>query len=212
MSAVKGADWAQQDVFLGPPASAVPSSSGGYRYGTKTTAAEDEAATCFGSTPAQLKILLAVLTAIVTLMAVGFAIAAPFVTANILANQRYYIKNDPSSPPLLGMLQADSVSRLFAWNLILSNASTPIALGVYGPIQNIVPLDAPLYWSLCGLPSTQVCDTSVPGYLNGTSAVQLPGNVISTMRDFPSLYYLLLTPAVGPPIWAPLGISAGNGN
>jgi hypothetical protein len=196
---VPSTDWSQ-DMF--------PSSKSTFGSGK----ADEDAATCFGSTPTQLKILMAVLTAIVALMAVGFAIAAPFVTANILANQRYYIKNDPSSGSLLGMLQADTVSRLFAWTLLLSNTTTTLALGVYGPITDISPLGASLYWSLCGLPSTQVCDTATAGWLNGTSATQLPGNVISTLRNYPTFYYLVLTPAVGPVLWAPLGISAGNGN
>ncbi len=101
-------------------------------------------------------------------------------------------------PPLtIGSLTLNINDRTIKWYIQYDNSiGTPINLYVNGPILPGMTT-APIYFSLCGYPSSLACDLSVPGVLQGIISELNPGGVplkpfIEQINSEPSRYYVTI--------------------
>ena len=156
---------------------------------------------------------LAVFAAIVIIAVAGVAIAAIIIDAEQNALQRYCIDIDDGG--LIGAYSINSNDRTMAWEfqhtMAILNAVTSIH--IKGPIPT-GSLDGPLTTSLCGVPSTLACDTSVPGELSGIIDQTNPGAVslketIKEMRAAIWRYYIEFSDGITT-VRAPLNMICGT--
>ncbi len=157
-----------------------------------------------------------IVTVIVVLLAGAVCISVIVIQANSMAVQRYTMQCTPSSGNITnaigrGMMWFDSSANSIQWDLRHTN-TMDVALAVY--INGPIPIglnDAPLFLPLCGTPSSLACDITIPGFLKdiiytqGTTGI---GPQITTIRDFPNVYYVEIIFSSGV-LRCPLGISAG---
>lgn len=123
-------------------------------------------------------------------------------TSATLAIERYCGTVPGSSPDdgshLTYMITLDLNSRIapVGWEFELTNTTDVVlTAGVYGPITPPSPV-APLFFALCGTPSSLACTPS------GTIAQTNPGGAglngyITHLRAYPIGYYLEVTMALG---------------
>ena len=137
---------------------------------------------------------LAVFAVIVITAVAGVAIATIFIDANQHALQRYCIDIDNGG--IIGAYSLDSNDRSMSWEFqYLSASINPVtSIHIKGPIPT-GSTDGPLTVSLCGVPSTLVCDISVAGELSGIIYQTNPGEVslketINEIRGTPWRYYI----------------------
>jgi hypothetical protein len=118
-----------------------------------------------------------------------------------------------------GELVFDSNSEFIGYSLRYLLSSTIVAVHVRGPVTIGTGI-GPIKFSLCGTPSTVVCDiTSTPGNLEGTIIQISPGDTsvhpeIDNVRLEPHLYYVEVltstTPVTPGALRAPLLAISGS--
>lgn len=129
--------------------------------------------------------------AVITIVAVAaVVIAAIFIVSDQNATQRYCI--DIGDSEFIGALTTNINDRTVSWDF----QHTPTIIGDVTSIHIMGPIPAgftngPLAISVCGVPSTFVCDTSVPGVLTGTAQGTDPlKTLIMEMRAEIWRYYI----------------------
>jgi hypothetical protein len=113
-----------------PPASY---GGGNYKLLADDDAMPEKRCTCYNATGPQCRILVYVLTAVVAIMAVAFAIASAFVAQNLLSTQCYALHD--AGGTARGLFQGDGSNRWFQWNMQYANTTAlPIVeMDIYGP-------------------------------------------------------------------------------
>lgn len=155
-------------------------------------------------------ISLAVFAAILVLAIAGVAIAQLVLGSETASEQRicYVATGDRAgsgSPgEALGMISFFLNQREISWYAQYRDLQGIItALTIYGPIPEGQAVTDTIAVPLCGTPSTLVCDTSVPGRLQGTITSFSPGEtslrpVITTIREETVRYYIQFTTSAHP--------------
>lgn len=158
-------------------------------------------------------IFAVIITVIAVLLAGAVCISAIVIQANSMAVARYTIQctSDNITGVAFGMTWFDSSSNFIQWDIRYTNImNNVLAIYINGPIP-VALNTGPLFIPLCGTPSSLACDTSIPGLLQGK--INMAGNSglgpqITTIRDFPILYYYEIIFDAGV-MRCPSGISAG---
>jgi hypothetical protein len=157
-------------------------------------------------------IFAVLVTFCVVILAGAVCITVVVVQANSMAVARYTLLCTSNfTGTALGLTRFDSASGSIDWNIQYTNIGNNV-LAIY--INGAIPVGlnvGPLLISLCGTPNQYACDTSIPGVLKGkvnSFGTTGLGPYITTVRDFPALYYVEIHFDVGS-MRCPLGISAG---
>lgn len=180
---------------------------------------------CCCHTIDQWMIILSALAIIATIIAVIFAIVF---ASNADSLQRYSLTATPENVKggpgevggeAIGRFELKWVERELAYYLQYYNLSTITAIHIRGPIPPLSK-NGPFKFSLCGSPSTLVCDLlTTPGAVEGTINQILPGGTgvrpeITAIRLEPRRYYMeILTnnhPVTPGALRAPLGFLSGT--
>jgi hypothetical protein len=154
-----------------------------------------------------------VVTFIVVIFAGAVCISVIIIQANSMAVQRYTLQCTSSNltATAKGMTWFDSSSNTIEWNLRYTNTGDNVlAVYINGPTP-VGLTTGDLFIALCGSPSDLACDVSIAGLLHQkiyTSQNTGLGPQITTIRDFPILYYYQIIFDTTTMI-CPLGISAG---
>jgi len=143
----------------------------------------------------------------------GVAIATIFVAADQNALQRYCI--DINNGSLIGAYSLNNIDRSMSWEFqyLPTILNTVQAIQIKGPIPT-GSLDGPLTISLCGMPSSLVCDKGIAGELFGTIYHKDPGDlplttIINEMRAQIWRYYIEFNDGITT-VRAPLNMICGT--
>ena len=142
---------------------------------------------------------LAIFCFIVVLAVAAVAVAAIIVDAEQQSVQRYCFNVDNGQ--ILGQLSSNLNSREISWDFQYPQGGggpmdNILTIGLFGPIPPGQLIgSAPLFVSLCGIPSPFACDTSVSDKVTGIITVN-PVNgdslktIIQGLRAEPYRYYI----------------------